>query len=134
MQLMCKTKKQRAIKVIIEIFSVLAIGVLYYAFIKIVGKAIPCIFNVITGWYCPGCGATRMCLALLRFDFKAAFHYNPVLLIILPFLLEIYISNRINYVKTGENINSKLEDILLIVILIALLVFCVIRNVFSLPI
>ena len=131
---MCKTKKQRAIKVIIEIFSVLAIGVLYYAFIKIVGKAIPCIFNVITGWYCPGCGATRMCLALLRFDFKAAFHYNPVLLIILPFLLEIYLSNRINYVKTGKNINSKLEDILLIVILVALLVFCVIRNVFSLHI
>lgn len=46
----------------------------------------PCIFYVLTGLLCPGCGAGRFMLALLHFDFYAAFRYNPLLFILFPFL------------------------------------------------
>jgi hypothetical protein len=38
-----------------------------------------CLFNAVTGFYCPGCGTLRACRALGRFDIKAAFFYNPFL-------------------------------------------------------
>lgn len=36
-----------------------------------------CIFLKVTGFYCPGCGATRAVSALLNFKFITAFKYNP---------------------------------------------------------
>lgn len=35
-----------------------------------------CIFKEILGFKCPGCGMTRALIALIRFDFKAAFEYH----------------------------------------------------------
>ena len=46
----------------------------------------PCIFYELTGLLCPGCGSGRFMLALLHFDFYAAFRYNPLLFIFSPFL------------------------------------------------
>ena len=39
-----------------------------------------CPFKWLTGYNCPGCGATRMVHALLHGDVVVAFHYNAVLL------------------------------------------------------
>jgi hypothetical protein len=52
-----------------------------------VGVDVPCPFKSITGFYCPGCGLTTMCLSLLALDIPAAFAANPALFIALPFLL-----------------------------------------------
>ena len=60
----------------------LAIGGAYYALISLTGIKIPCIYATLFHLQCPGCGATRMALALLRLDFRAAFGYNPALFIL----------------------------------------------------
>ena len=56
----------------------------------------PCLFYATIGLYCPGCGAGRYLLALLRGDLYAAFRYQPLLFISFPFLvyyvLKVYIS------------------------------------------
>ncbi len=49
-------------------------------------KAPPCPFYILTGIYCPGCGAGRCVTALLHFRFYAAFRYNPLMVICLPFV------------------------------------------------
>ncbi|SHI59838.1 Protein of unknown function [Clostridium cavendishii DSM 21758] len=46
-----------------------------------------CIIKAITGIPCPGCGLTRAHLALLRLDFKTAFHYHPLFFIVIPFII-----------------------------------------------
>ena len=47
----------------------------------------PCRFYEITGLYCPGCGAGRALLALLHGRIYAAFRYQPLLMISLPFIV-----------------------------------------------
>ena len=39
---------------------------------------IPCLFKVVLGIECPGCGITRAYLSVLRLDFEAAFMYNKM--------------------------------------------------------
>ena len=78
--------KNRAFKICKYILSLLLIGLSYGIFVRKTGFAIPCIFYRITGFQCPGCGVTRMCLALMRFDFVEAYHYNKLLFIISLFI------------------------------------------------
>ena len=46
----------------------------------------PCMFHAITGWYCPGCGLTRMLHALAHFDVPRAFSMNPLAMLAMPAL------------------------------------------------
>lgn len=47
-----------------------------------------CLFNSITGYYCPGCGSQRAVHSLLHFDFAGVVSYN--FLFIPAFLLIFY--------------------------------------------
>jgi hypothetical protein len=47
----------------------------------------PCWFHRLTGWHCPGCGATRALHALLHGDLAQAAADNVLFLVCLPFLL-----------------------------------------------
>ncbi|HEY0335174.1 MAG TPA: DUF2752 domain-containing protein [Stenotrophomonas sp.] len=37
----------------------------------------PCVFHLFTGYWCPGCGLTRMLHALVHFDLIGAWRMNP---------------------------------------------------------
>ena len=41
-----------------------------------------CPFRLLTGIDCPGCGLTRAFLSAFRLDFRAAFRYHPLFLLI----------------------------------------------------
>ena len=45
---------------------------------------LPCLFNLFTGLFCPGCGATRALHALVHFDLPGALSMNPLLVLLLP--------------------------------------------------
>jgi Protein of unknown function (DUF2752) len=47
----------------------------------------PCPFYALTGAYCPGCGALRAVHSLLHGHLAQAFGFNPLLVLLLPFLL-----------------------------------------------
>ena len=65
---------------ILQIYmGVLAVGMAYLLWLKCTGIGIPCMVNQVTGLLCPGCGVSRMFLALLRLDFSGAFRYNSVM-------------------------------------------------------
>ena len=51
------------------------------------GHGVPCVFRMVTGWKCPGCGATTMCLSLLMGDIRTAFAANPFLFGTWPLLV-----------------------------------------------
>ena len=46
-----------------------------------------CTFHNLTGWHCPGCGATRALHSLLHADLPQAFAWNPLFVIFAPCLL-----------------------------------------------
>jgi Protein of unknown function (DUF2752) len=47
----------------------------------------PCPFYWLTGWYCPGCGATRAMHALVHGDIAKALAMNPLLVLALPLVV-----------------------------------------------
>lgn len=65
----------------------MALAALYYMFDPMQSRWLPkCMFYVLTGWECPGCGSQRMVHALAHGDLMAAWHANAFLLCMLPLL------------------------------------------------
>ena len=46
----------------------LLLGLAYFLLTQLTPLRIPCIFQKITGFACPGCGMTHLCMRLLRLD------------------------------------------------------------------
>lgn len=107
---------------------VLAIGAAVLA-LSACGFGIPCIFHLITGWQCPGCGATRMLLSLLRLDWKGAFHYNAALMVLLPALALWTVPSLWQYLWKGTWHTSKIQDWILWGMAAAFLLFGILRNI-----
>ena len=120
--------KRRTYKVMI-IVTALLIGGLCYAWVcSLLGFGVPCLFRLATGWQCPGCGVSRMCMRLLNGDFSGAFAANPVLLIILPALLAVLADATIRYIRKGIWRTEGWSSVLVYILIIVLLTFGVVRN------
>lgn len=122
--------KKRLLKFIFVSTSLLLAGCAYAFLNQRFGFSIPCMFNKITGLKCPGCGVTRMCLSILHFDFKSAFYHNPAIFCMLPIGVTLMISGAVKYIKHGRYKVSDAENILMIIMIIVLLLFGIIRNIF----
>ena len=67
--------------------AAVALTAVYAIFDPAVGNWAPkCLFRVVTGWDCPGCGSQRMLHALLTGDFAAAWRANAMLVLLIPYL------------------------------------------------
>ena len=75
-------------KKIKEYLEIIVIWIFF--FILLFSKNLTCVFLDTTGFYCPGCGVTRLIFSLLQFDFYQAFRYNPLIFIIL-FISPVYV-------------------------------------------
>lgn len=69
----------------------LVLGFLYFLWIEITGISLPCPFRFLTGYLCPGCGITTLCLSLFCGDFPSAREANPFLFYTLPLFLGCYL-------------------------------------------
>ena len=113
---------------------ILAIGFIYAVFYLAAGFGIPCPFKAVTGLYCPGCGISRMFMYMLRFDFPAAFSSNCAVFCVLPFFVTGVVRPCYRYVRYGTRELSKAENVLVIVLVIVMLAFAVVRNIFPIDI
>ncbi len=120
--------KDRASKVIKQIVIILALGFGYAMVCTFTDLGIPCIFNKLTGLKCPGCGVTRMCLAIMKFDFEKAFLYNRVLFCLIPICAYFICINMYRYIKTGDIRLNKLENIVLYIVCGLLIAWGIVRN------
>lgn len=69
--------------------TVLLMGALYifYTFDPSERPLFPrCPFLLATGLECPGCGSQRAIHGLLHLDFKAAFRYNALMVLFIPYI------------------------------------------------
>ena len=86
-----KTRSYRALRIAVVVVAcaVVGLGVVYYyrndPSDPTSGAFFPkCIFRLLTGFECPGCGSQRALHSLLHLDIAAAWGYNPFLIIMLP--------------------------------------------------
>ena len=122
------TCKQRAVRVALMMLGILAIGLLFSFGATHWGWWLPCVFNQITGLDCPGCGISRMCLALLRLDFESAFHWNPAVMLCLPILAYLlgYLAYR--YIRYNDLQMHRWQQGICWAMVAGLLLFGVLRN------
>ena len=85
---------------------------------------IPCIFHLITGFYCPGCGGTRAIKSILHLDFYQAFRYNALVTVLIPFTIIFLIYK---YIFNGKR---KIPNSIWIFLLIIVILFGIIRNIY----
>ena len=53
----------------------------------------PCLFHLVTGLWCPGCGLTRCAHALVHLDIARAFEMNALAMVAAPVLALLYARN-----------------------------------------
>lgn len=94
----------RSKKVLRAGIILLCAGLFYAFFLLRSGVGIPCLFYRLTGFKCPGCGVSRMCLALLRGDFGEAFRQNRAVLMLLPAGVYLAVSWCIGYIRSGSRL------------------------------
>lgn len=109
------------ISAFIAVLIILIVWSKYYT-----GLGVMCPLKELFDWDCPGCGGTRMAVAMLDFDFYQAFRYNPFVFVTAPVIGIVYIWQYIVYVK--ENRLLKHLDTFLIAYAIALIAFGILRN------
>lgn len=91
---------------------------------------IPCIFHEITGLYCPGCGITRMFLALLKGNIYAAFRYNMLVFCSLPLIIFFCIEYIYSKYKNKIPLYKKIPNYIWALIIVILIIWMIIRNIF----
>ena len=96
------------------------------------GFYIPCPFRLLTGLKCPGCGLSHAAVCLARLDFEGAFHENalfaPIFLFMIYEAFRYFIPLMNNKDPHTDKISMRIE----IIFLVVLLIWWVVRNVFSL--
>lgn len=122
------TAKERLKSKLKGIIPILALGLAYYIFFSLTGLGIPCIFNKIFDIYCPGCGISRMCIALLHGDIKAAARYNLFVLVFLIPALIFAAVRTYKYVRYSTTSYNRIEHILIILAAVCAIVFTILRN------
>ena len=90
---------------------------------KVFNFTIPCLFHEITNLYCPGCGITRMFLALFKLDFYQAFRYNPLVFILL-ILSIVYL-----LIKKIGKLNFKFPNYIYYYLLVIVIIYGILRNI-----
>ena len=123
------TPGQRLRRLLTGLLLVAAVGIGYALWVNLTHLSIPCPFHAITGLQCPGCGVTRMCLALLRLDVSGAWQANPVLLLLLPLLGGLLGYRAVVYVRRGSVPTARWETLVWSGMAVVLLLWGIWRNI-----
>ena len=123
--------KERLKKVGIGFAVIIAVGLAYFLICNKIGFGIPCFFHQITGLKCPGCGISRMCISLLKGDVYSAFLYNRGVMLMSPFIIYFVIKEFYLYVRYNDFTLKNWERVLAIVLIIILIIFGLLRNIWS---
>lgn len=122
---------QTRLKKVLCTAAVLLCAGLFYALIARKIGGVPCPFYTLTGLKCPGCGVSRMCLALLRGRIGEAFLYNRAVLLLAPFGVYVAVSWCVGYVRTGSRLLRTAPKAVAWSMAAVLIAFGIARNFFG---
>lgn len=115
-------------KILLSVF-VLVIGILFIFVYENLPFKIPCVFEEITGFYCPGCGVTRMVFALLHGDIRQAIAYNSFVMVLMPFIIVFALNRYYCWLKNKKDYWMKrIPDWIWYLLIIFAILFGILRN------
>ncbi|MEE0060499.1 MAG: DUF2752 domain-containing protein [Acutalibacteraceae bacterium] len=123
--------KSRLKKVGISTAVIITVGLAYFLICNKIGFGIPCFIYQITGLKCGGCGVSRLCISLLKGDVHSAWQYNRATMLMLPAIAYLCIREIYLYIRYDNLTLKKWERILTVVVVVVLLAFAVLRNIFG---
>lgn len=89
-----------------------------------------CVFNKITGLYCPGCGMTRAVFSMMDLEFYQAFRYNIFSIMLLPVLIIYFVGEIYGWLFSRKNpIDTKIPKLFWIIIVVLMLMYGILRNI-----
>ncbi|MDD6119479.1 MAG: DUF2752 domain-containing protein [Selenomonadaceae bacterium] len=94
------------------------LGGAYAAFVLITGYSLPCPIHYLTGYLCPGCGITTICLALLQGDFATAWQANPALTAMLPLLCYLLYTQPLPQSRAARRCQERLAAFMVVVLVL----------------
>ncbi|NQU09674.1 DUF2752 domain-containing protein [bacterium] len=115
--------------VILAAVAVAAMAVLAVSTVARSAGVSLCVFHELTGWYCPGCGATRAAIQLAHGHWAEAFRMNPALVCLLP--LAAY--GLIRAGRPEHRAPLRIRPAWIGVLVAVILIFAVVRNIPALP-
>lgn len=89
----------------------------------------PCIFNQLTGYYCPGCGGTRAVISLLHLNIIQSFIYHPFVPYVAIIAAIFIVSYTVSLISKGKIGYFKLRPIYFYVSIALILINFVVKNV-----
>ena len=89
-------------KINIKIIFIVLLPILFYAAVKFAVENVNvnlCLFRIITGKECIGCGITRAFYELFNLNFEKACEYNSRIIIVAPLMFLVWIKMLIENIK-----------------------------------
>lgn len=125
------TIKSKILYIILLLTAAIAIPLLYFFLYPLYEQYFPkCIFHLVTGLHCPGCGTQRAFIALLHGDVLSALHDNFLAVSLSPFLLYVLAVFFYNLFSSDKKYSRVFNTFLPArFILILVLVFAILRNI-----
>lgn len=90
---------------------------------------IPCMFVLVFGMYCPGCGGTRAAKALLEGRVLASFLYHPLVLYAVVLYLLFMVSHTLSLIGVKHIRPMKYRNIYLWIALLIVVLNFVVKNI-----
>ena len=114
---------------ILLFITLVLIGAIFFFFDPTRSGFYPlCLFHKVTGLNCPGCGGLRALHQLTHGNFVTAFHCNPLLMVLLPFITFITLRWLIRGREAFVGNPVLFRPAALWILLAVTLVFTVLRN------
>ncbi len=127
--------KSSIIQILITGIAVVVLSLLYFLFPATNTSFHPkCIFHLLTGLYCPGCGSQRAVSALLHGHVLLALHENILMVCCIPLLgysAYIFVWNAFHAQKKMQRIFY--SPVFVKGFLVVVIVFAILRNVAVAP-
>jgi uncharacterized protein DUF2752 len=115
---------------VIALWSLLLAGALYLFTFEPgrTGFFPVCIFRLLTGLQCPGCGSTRAMHQILHGHLATAFTLNPLLLVSIPFLLFAFLRYSVIVMRGGVPRQNVLPASVIYGLFVVVVSFWIFRN------
>lgn len=106
-------------------------AVIYYVYDPATTPFPRCPFLVLTGWECPGCGSQRAIHSLLHLDFAAAWRYNAMLVLSIPYVVLLIVAEWIGRRRQSRLYRVLNSEVLIWSYFVLVVAWWILRNVIN---